>query len=307
MKGILRKAKASDLDALYSIWSVSFDSLGAAIFFDSFFNYELSHVVECENEVVAMGYLLPVGELIISSGSSIPCAMIYAVATLSEYRSHGFGSAISKELINTARKSGYPAVVLCPANDKLFDFYSNNTEMKEWFYATEYTFKAPSTGHKHSQFKKISATDYMILRERFLTSIAHIKLNLRAIEYQSKLCSILGGGIYQVETSLGMACAVVERQSDDLIHIKELIFSDNMQNSNSHQNQLQNIASDFLLEFPAKECKIRTPAMNETDNISSANVTNKSTGKFAMLALPHDLQKETNNKTTSPWYGLAFD
>ena len=297
MNYISRKAIPSDLDELYNIWNVTFGDSYAEIglCLDYFFDYELSHVIECENKVVAMGILLPVGELVIGDKGNIPCAMIYAVATLSEYRGYGFGSIISRELISTAREIGYPAVVLCPANDKLFDFYGKSTDMIEKFYLTEYSFSAPINSNKHFELHKISASEYITLRENLLNNIAHIKYNLNTLEYQSNVCDVFGGGLYQINTSLGIACAVVESESDDLIHIKELLFSNYIQSSDNHLSQLQNIASDFLLEFFAKECKIRMPVINGVKK------------RFAMLALPNDLQQDTCIETAPAWYGLAFD
>ena len=69
-------------------------------------------------------YILPVGDLASSGRSCGPnCAMLYAIATLPEYRGHGYGEAVTRAAAELAVQKGFPAVVLKPADDGLFDFY----------------------------------------------------------------------------------------------------------------------------------------------------------------------------------------
>jgi len=344
---ITRNPRTDELAKLHSIWYSSFHSRDGDEFFSFYHNPDLCIVAERDGEPVSMGYLLPVGNLHIdNTNPPIPCAMIYAVASLPEFRNLGFGTAVTEGLINTARAKGYPAVVLCPADENLFSFYTMRTEMREWFYITEHTYPAPGEIHRtapdkicpdvytmpgnkgfddyaaplnidpaeYAVLESIDPISYTALREHLLKKIPHINLNTQALEYQNRLCGLFGGGLYMIKSSSGTGCAIIERQSGDTVWIKELLMPQHSANpampANKRVNEagrrLHEIVSKVSSLYPAKEYILRLPALY-SDITSNEPCIGKSTRKFAMLALPQNITYAAPSGNTAPWYGLAFD
>ena len=301
----IRTPDSNDLEELHTIWSTVFDDSDRALFFNFFYNPKLSVICEFENKIAAMGFLIPVGDLIAAQGENIPCAMIYAVATLPEFRGFGFGGAVSRELINIAHDNSSPAVVLYPANDSLFDFYSKNTSMREWFYGIEYNYLRPFPDFGNIEYEIISIKEYMFLRENLLNDIPHIKYNHNIVEYQSKLCELFGGGLYRFKTPLGDACAVVDQQSDFTIGVKELLIPNEL-NPVTRQDLILKTVSTIAKKFPERKYIVRTPEFHSLNNGRECKCKDAKK-RYGMLSLSHDIYLDEKNKTTPPWYGLAFD
>jgi len=282
---------------------------------------------------VAAGYLLPVGDFIIPDASSpdaaltgdllsvslpissppvssphdtspqdapphkaaFPCAMIYAIATLPESCGLGFGASIVRELISLAKSAGYSAVVLCPASDSLFDYYSSRTELREFFYINEQkTNTAAATPDSPAstalRLAPATAEEYNACRERLLASTPHIRYDLRSIEYQKELCLRYGGGLYTAETPNGEACAIIEKQSDGHVIIKELL---------SQKNDRDNTLAALSNLFPADAQTIRSPAQHAMGEYVQR--------RFGMLAFLDDNANRAISPETLPWLGIAFD
>ena len=312
---ITRRPRTNEISALLHIWNNSFDSPDeGAEFFSQYFDPNLSLVVCLGEMPVAMGHLLPIGKLV-SDQLSAPCAMIYAIAALPGHRKRGFGTAISKGLISNARSLGFPAIALCPADEGLFEFYKSRTEMREWFYVNELCFTAPPASTKQALLEPISAQKYAKLREVLLENTPHVEFNQRALEYQSTLCNLYGGGLYQIKTSIGISCAVVERQSDDFVCIKELLTDAGFSNQTKPTNRttkeqthsLSSMISAIATKYPAAKYEIRMPAETRAKmELTGYDTFQKR--KFAMLAMTPEVKEMTEESIDTPWwFGLAFD
>jgi len=258
-----------------------FGSIGKDSFFDCFYSDDLCVLAEFEGVVAAVGYLVPTGE-IVHGPISVPCAMIYSVATLPMYRGMGLGTAVVRELIRAARKLGFPAVVLCPMNDELFGFYSMRTDMRDFFYVGERTVKCTQASGDPAYLKEISANEYLRMRENLLDGSVHIKQDTGIFEYQSKLCNELGGGLFRFRNS----CAVVELQTDGGVWIKELLASG---------SESDDIISAIAARFPAHEYTVRFPSNSNGGR------------RFGMLYLQDDIFGDPCKISPAPWYGMAFD
>jgi len=284
---VLRNPSAGDKPQLYSIWDTVFGGIGKDSFFDCFYDDDLCVFAEIEGAAAAAGYLVPTGEIIYGS-ISVPCAMIYSVATLPTYRGMGIGTAVVSELIRTARKLGFPAVVLSPMNDDLFGFYSTRTGMREFFYVAEKIVDCERacgnpTGLKDlKDLKDISATEYLRLRENLLDGSVHIKQDVKILEYQLMLCNELGGGLFR----FGDSCAAVECQEDGGVWIKELLASGTKD---------EGFVSAIAAKFPADEYTVRFPS-----NLKHGR-------RFGMLDLQDDVFGDLSKTNPAPWYGMAFD
>ena len=303
MQVATRLPLSHEIPALRQIWEAVFGGKDAKLFFDHFFDPQMCLVVAEKNDPVAMGFIFPVGS-IASCGQTVPCAMIYAIATKAEFRKKGFGSAVTNELISIGHASGYPAVVLCPSDDSLFQYYCTHTPLRDWFFACESQIEKESLPEKESilsplHMNEISANEYRRLRKSLLADIPHIDISARVIEYQRMLCGEFGGGLFRIDETDGVSCAAIEIAADGIGHIKELLTT-----SGSMSGALLSISS----RFPAKSYIVRTPAPIKPGSVRHLSSSASSLPRrFGMLAAKDGLLQVENKLHYMPWYGLAFD
>jgi hypothetical protein len=139
---------------------------------------------------------------------------------------------------------------------------------------------------------EVTAFDYETIREKLLKGSVHIKHDNCTLEYQTLLCKEFGGGLYQI----GDACAVVERQQDGAIWVKELLTPDDPLYSGRGSSSAYNDAMAAIMDkFASHEYVLRTPSLNQTGC------------RFGMLAAPEKLMDAINKTGIAPWFGMAFD
>jgi len=322
---ITRNPRIDEIPALRHIWETAFGGSDEALFFDHYFAVDMCITAVSGDIPASAGYLLPAGNLIIG-GKAVPCATIYAVATLPESRGCGFGAAVVRELINTGHSSAYPAIALCPSDDGLFGYYGSRTDLRDWFYVSEQRFdKAPSFS-EHTKLTLISDDEYGRLREKLLDGTPHIEPDKRALSYQRRLCGLLGGGLFRVDTPGGFYCAVVEVQSDGEVWIKELLTPRCGRSEAVVTCALAAIAEAFpagayVVRIPARHGVSRsTIQYSQLPNHEPLESGNKSgadrllghdigfvSRRFGMLALRPGMIDTACIDNTAPWYGLAYD
>ena len=283
-----------DIPALQRIWAAAFGSGDLAGFFSFYFDPSMCVVAKCGDSPVSAGYLLPAGSYLDFDGPGAPCAMIYGVATLPEFRGQGFGAAVVRALIAEGHDSGYNAVTLCPAEDSLFDYYSARTDLRDWFYMHERRLTHAPANEINAGLMPVAAGEYDSLRSSLLAGVPHIATDLRALTYQAMLCRQYGGGFYSIDTKYGAACAVVERQSPDVVWIKELLSPAECENG-----ALAVIAASY----PAKEYIVRTPAPASPRSGQGSGNIDPSVRRFGMISTASTL----HSQSAPPWLGLAFD
>jgi len=280
---ITRIPRKSELTALKKIWDIVFGKTGAGKFFNLLFSCETAVIAEHNNKPAAMGYIIPAGELE-NNNQSLPCAMLYGIATLPEHRGFGYGAAVVTKLIDNAYKLGYKAVVLCPSEDSLFDYYSRKTKMKEWFYLKETVLKYPVAKQDSNRLNaiNITPTEYMIHREKLLKNTPHINQNLSLIEYQKHICDEVGGGLYKI----GDSCVIIEIEQNGLVSVKELLTPD---------EDTADLIACIANMFKAPEYIIRTPAKQKEGN------------RNGMIIFKDEKVSNIKDNEFPPWYGPAFD
>ncbi|MCL2079182.1 MAG: GNAT family N-acetyltransferase [Oscillospiraceae bacterium] len=292
-----RKPYAGEISVLRDIYKTVFGKDGEDSFFTLFSGTEHAIVSESSGSPVSMGFLIPVGDFV-RGGSFVPCAMLYGIATLFEHRGRGYGAAVTNKLIETAHSLGYRAVILCPTENGLFEYYAKNTKLREYFYIDETVIPAnPAAGKNDGpQISRdkmphepvaLLPTEYINFRERLLIKRPHIRYNVRGATYQKLLCDELGGGLYQI----GDSCAVIEAQSQGEVHVKELLVS-------AHDDA-DEIAAIIANMFPSANITVRAPVNTFLDSKYAAH--RKKRG-FGMLSADGDFAPDEN-----AWYGIAFD
>ena len=291
MEFFTRQPRFCEIPVLDHIWQTAFgeDDISADIFFSHYFDPELCVVADHAGVPAAAGYLFPAGNLVCGGQEhGVPCAMICALATLPEYRGHGFGSAVSRELIRAGHEKGIHAVVLRPSSDSLFEYYRSRTSLRDCFYVCEQKYSIAPSG-KPSKLSKIDAEQYAALRKKLLAGIPHIEMGLQALNYQQLLCRRLGGGLFAVDIPDGPACATVETPLGGTVWIKELLAPAGCEDL---------AISSIAAAYPAKEYIVRTP-VRRGDTDSGAV-------RFGMLAAFAGVSG-IRDGNYAPWYGLAFD
>ena len=340
----LRNPRNEDAQALRQIWDGIFGADDVDVFFNNYYNPELCITAVIADTPVASCYLLPVGNLV-AGGQTLPCAMIYGVATLPEYRNLGLGSAVVNALLRKGHDMGYSAIVLCPSGDSLFAYYGSRTGFRSWFYIREQEFNNLPTVNAGAEIVPVSAEQYSRRRCGLLADIPHIQHDITALRYQELLCQFYGGGLYQITSLAGESCAVIERQQDGSVYIKELLTP----HSCTAQTSVPGILSTIAIAYPADRYIVRSPARisdvsveysrlgTPADEPASADesahadepapedepasddepapVNEPAPGckgpstvirRFGMLSASGTIICEVNG-TTAPWYGPAFD
>ncbi|MCL2367238.1 MAG: GNAT family N-acetyltransferase [Oscillospiraceae bacterium] len=288
MNNPVRISKASERHALREIWRQVFKSDDGDLFFEHFSHPKRCMVIEDNGTPVSMGFLLPAGNFV-SDGKCYPCGMIYALATLPQYRGHGFATAIVDSLLEAGRKQGYNATILSPSNDDLFDYYNNRTKFSEHFYICERKYSTLGECNKGTIISEPSAREYHAIRESLLTDMAHMKMDIDIIEYQRKLSHLTGGKLVKIDQSGIISCAAIEVYADGAILVKELLAP-----AGHYDAALSAIGETF----PAHQYTVRTPA--QINNCSNAHVR-----RFGMIAAYPAINATASH--IAPWYGFALD
>ena len=304
MEVLTRISRGSDTAALRRIWTTAFGDGDDEDFFSFYFRPEMCVVVESGGTASAAGYLIPFGNFIYGD-VKVRCAMIYAVAVLPDVRNRGYGTLIVRDLIARGHAAGYPAVVLCPASDGLFGYYSTRSVLRDYFYVAERRIVETLSAALPARLSRVSPDEYGSLRERFLSGVPHIEIDRDGLLYQDLLCSHAGGGLYLAETIDGDACAVVEPQHDGSVWVKELLCPGGVDAS-----ALSSIAS----VFPADSYIVRTPAQADAPlDVAPLDVAQPVVAprfparRFGMIAADPGVTASAARTKTAPWFGLSFD
>ena len=139
---LTRTADPSDTPALKALWKTVFGDPDADIadFFNIYYSPDRTVIIKDGGTLVSAAYILPAGNLAMPDGTCEPCAMLYAIATLPEYRGRGYGAAVTRAAAAAALAQGFSAVVLWPAEDSLLGYYEKHTGFKPFFNAVETEF-----------------------------------------------------------------------------------------------------------------------------------------------------------------------
>lgn len=121
---MIRLATASDADRLKRIWHTCFGDPEQYIefFFQNEFDPQKTVVFEADGQACSMFFLLD--STVWISGAEHQAAYLYAAATLPEYRSRGFMGRMIQFSGELCRAMGKGYIVLVPASESLFDYYS---------------------------------------------------------------------------------------------------------------------------------------------------------------------------------------
>ena len=191
------KHNSEHINSLKHLWHTVFGDAPSVIdaYFDAFYSPDLTAVEYADGELAGAAYVMPAGELV-NGDSKSKCAHIYAVAVYPEFRGRGFGITVTNRAVDLAKKAGFTAVVLHPAEESLFGYYEKHCGFKTCFSADT------KSGLSGENLTPTDTETYQSCREKFLKDIPHIALSRDILDFFQKC----GGTLYTSETG----CAAVE-------------------------------------------------------------------------------------------------
>ncbi len=292
---LTRTADPSDTPALKALWKTVFGDTDADIarFFNIYYSPDRTVIIKDGGIPVSAAYILPAGSLVTPDGARGTCAMLYAIATLPEYRGRGYGAAVTRAAAAAALAQGFSAAVLWVAEDSLLGYYEKHTGFKPFFNAVETEFLPNEWAAEIPDFKITRAEPeaYGQLRRKILTGSVFIDSDRRALSYQQILCDAAGGGLYILENGVHpIGCAVVELE-DGTGLVKELLIV----NGYTPKQAVSVIAE----RHPAEKYIVRYPT-----NVCRSG--QEKSRPFGMI-FPNHTQFDGNALHCAKWYGPAFD
>lgn len=189
----IREYGAGDMPAMRALWQRTFDESDA--YLDAFFallpDCGSAVVGFTDEELVAAAYAMTGYELL-RGNERAQCGYVYAVAVDEGARGNGFGAAITKAAAALCRERESKIVATLPADAPLYDFYEKSIGTKHLLYTVSRSVCAGDT----TPVMELTATEYMLWREKMLDGRAHIHLSYPMLELQRAMCRAYGGGLY---------------------------------------------------------------------------------------------------------------
>lgn len=266
-----REAKPEDEDALAGLWRTVFGDEESYIngFFENM--YDRAFLCEDGDKIVSAVHLLEIGEFV-CGGKTEPATVLYAFATLPEYRGEGIGGKLSDMLI---KESENTFQTVCPAEDSLFGYYERRYGYNGTFKVFEEKIEELTEPNCDVAYSALSAQEYGKIREKFLEKIPHIRFNEKALNYQKFLCVLSGGEMVKFSFDGKEGIAAFEIYSGCAV-FKEVLFD----------GDCKKAIIQIAIEKGADSAVIRMPA-KDGENIRS----------FAMA----------KGEVSEGYYGFAFD
>ena len=274
MESTYRVSRPGDESGLKYLWKTVFGDSDEYIdaFLKNMYTPGCARVCEINGKIVSAAYLLELGHLICPEASATPATVLYAFATLPEYRGKGIGGKVCDMILQHSEGS---ARTVCPAEGSLFGYYKTRYGYEPFFPV----FEKKLTACEHpADITPVSAPQYGEIREKLLRGRAHIRYNEKTLSYQQLLCKNSGGNII----SFPCGCAAYEFESGTL-KFKELLCEGNPEVA----------ASAIAAAAGAKSAVLRTPCGGMGTDPRP----------FAMI-MPDALPEKS---APQPWYGFAFD
>lgn len=196
------------------LWHTVFHDSMSVIdeFFTAFPMDRLASVEYCGGELAAAAYVLPFGELVLPDSYRCGCAHIYAVGVRPDMRGRGLGIDVTSKAYELAQSLGFPAVVLHPASDSLFDFYQQHCGFSAAFSSCVSNISVCAIDVP--ALSPVGADEYREAREDNLSGIPHIDISQQVLS----LFIRLGGRLYTFDGG----CAAVE-EAGETAYFRELI------------------------------------------------------------------------------------
>lgn len=156
-------------------------------------------VAERDGQILGAAYLVDGLTLLRPGCSPLHCGYLYAVAVDPAARGHGLGAAVSRGAAELGRQRGSELICTLPAEDSLYSWYGRIMGLT--YQSTRRIFFSDSL----PESLPLSPSDYLARREAILQALPHVRPNVSVMEFEAKLCSQYGGGLYAAGDALFFA------------------------------------------------------------------------------------------------------
>lgn len=243
---MIRLATASDAGRLKQIWRECFGDPEPYIefFFQNAFEPQKTVIFEADGQACSMFFLLD--STVWISGAEHQAAYLYAAATLPEYRSRGFMGRMIRFSGELCRAKGKDYIVLVPAGESLFDYYSR-FGFQTYFYDTTEVWRPSSNAWRAGQRPLPQADSLTIeqIRRAAVRKSGGLMWNGIQLDYVLREHQFTGGEIF----CTGFGYALYHRSSDSCA-VDEMIALPGAE---------ERLKRDFLDYIDAREIQIVRP------------------------------------------------
>ena len=276
----LRTSHIGDIPHLRELWKLAFEDEDAYIdhFFSGYYAPERMLVLEENGQVQAMAawFDMPV---VLSDGTKVPSAYLYAVATHPDCRGRGLAGQLLAFADRWLKGRGFACVTTVPARPDLHIFFGKNG-FEEAFVLEQRQY-SPTPHSESADLRPVRAEEYALARERILMGTDHVSYSQSALEYQEGACHLSGGDLFRIGEG---GCACVELSGDE-VFVKELLIS---------EVEREAALAAIAQKYPAKKYWVRTPYTGLGEK-----------REFAMIKwLP---ERPGQGLWANAYLGLAFD
>ncbi len=229
------EAKESDIPYLKKIWEICFDDTTDYIdfFFDNKFHNCKSIVMRDGEKAIGAMYLMPVSAC--EYGDIKKGFYGYAIGILPKYRGQGIYARLDKLIYEYITKHSL-FYILCPANQKLCEYYKSLGFIENAFVSERTVY---STGTKKSfNISALSAEKYENMRNSCFDNL--ICWDRNSLEYVLKENEFLGGHNIFIEDE---GHFVIARKNGDTLKIIE---------SNVPECRIQQLTDYLCAEYKTK-------------------------------------------------------
>lgn len=213
---VLREYTAADAGELTCLWQQVFGDPPELIraFLGLLPQLGTGAVALYGSQPVGAAYAIDAIELTDRTGTSRPCAYIYAVAVHQDHRHQGLGRKLCQEAAELSRQRGAGFICTLPAEASLYAWYDEILGLSGALH------RSVNTAGSRAGFacEKLCAGDYLSRRERLLEASAHLRPAPAVMDFAEVFYKCFGGGLY----TCGGGLLAAYRDGGELI-IKELI------------------------------------------------------------------------------------
>jgi GNAT superfamily N-acetyltransferase len=245
----MKLSAVEDWAACKALWQQVFGDDDAYVdnFHDHYYKPERVLTLKDEGGLRSMLVLFPM-ELRWPDGGLTKASYLYALATDPEVRGQGYATFLMRYTDFVLEGDCVPYLTTVPAEPSLIEFFGRAADFQPCHPIDEAEGECLAPGEVAAE--RVNGAEYLALREGLLADTAHAVYDEEYLEYQNKVATLLGGGLYRMETAGGPACAVAQLY-EGFLDVKELLTPAGCQ---------AEALSALCAALPGEKYRVRCPA-----------------------------------------------
>lgn len=246
---VCRRTLPADENALRRIWQEAYpgDEPYADIFFEMHMHAGTGYAAEIDGVLCSMIFCLKDFTFYMEE-KAYQTSYLFALGTAPSFRGRGAAGRLTSFAVTDACQNGNDLVGLMPASDSLAGWYKQDLKAEEMFFHR--SFFVDAAPGKPCLIRRLTAEDYLVMRESLLHRTPHTKIPGSVLCLQEAYCRLDGGGLYQIEYD-GQTGICTADAADDMLMIRELLFP---------SGDPEDAARALMQKIGCSRAKVRTPA-----------------------------------------------